>query len=85
MRYKTWFVAQEFSQIPGIEFNETYSPVVNTSVFFIFNSLVAHILHIMDITTNYLYSSLDSEIYTKFYKKFIYVRHIILDLKKTTL
>ena len=27
--YKVWLVAQEFSQIPGIDFNETFVPVTH--------------------------------------------------------
>ena len=28
-RYKVWLVAQGFSQIPGLDFNETYAPTIN--------------------------------------------------------
>ena len=29
IRYKAWLVAQGFSQRPGIEYDETYSPVMD--------------------------------------------------------
>ena len=28
-RYKAWLVAQGFSQIPGVDFNETFAPVTH--------------------------------------------------------
>ena len=68
MRYKARLVAQGFSQRPGIDFDETYSPVVDASTFRYLISLVAQEglkLHMMDVVTTYLYGSLDSDIYMK--------------------
>jgi len=67
-RYKARLVAQGFSQRPGIDFNETYSPVVDATTFRYLISLIAHEglnLHMMDVVTTYLYGSLDSDIYMK--------------------
>jgi len=67
-RYKARLVAQEFSQRPGIDFNETYSPVVDATTFRYLIILIAHEglnLHMMDVVTAYLYGSLDSDIYMK--------------------
>jgi hypothetical protein len=68
VRYKARLVAQGFTQRPGIDFDETYSPVVDASTFWYLISLVAHEglkLHMMDVVTAYLYGSLDSDIYMK--------------------
>ncbi|KAK2436707.1 putative mitochondrial protein [Trifolium repens] len=67
-RYKARLVAQGFSQRPGIDFNETYSPVVDATTFRYLISLVTHEglnLHMMDVVRAYLYGSLDSDIYMK--------------------
>lgn len=37
MRYKTLLVAQQFSQMSGIDFDETYSLVMSMIIFYIFN------------------------------------------------
>lgn len=42
VRYKAQLVTQGFSQRPVIDFDETYSPVVNASTFRYLISLVAH-------------------------------------------
>lgn len=68
MRYKAQLVAQGFSQRFGIDFDETYSPVIDASTFRYLISLVTHEgfnLHMMNVVTAYLYDSLDSEIYMK--------------------
>lgn len=67
-RYKARLVAQGFSQRPGIDFDETYSPVVDATTFRYLMSLIAHEglnLHMLDVVTAYLYGSLDSDIYMK--------------------
>jgi hypothetical protein len=68
MRYKVRLVAQGFTQRPGIDFNETYSPVMNGITFQYLLSLATQkclSLLLMDVVTTYLYGSLDLNIYMK--------------------
>jgi hypothetical protein len=66
VRYKVRLVTQGFTQRPDIDFNETYSPIMNRITFQYLISLVTqkHLsLQLMDDMTTYLYGSLDSDIY----------------------
>ncbi|KAI3740406.1 hypothetical protein L2E82_30835 [Cichorium intybus] len=68
VRYKARLVAQGFSQRPGIDYEETYSPVMYATTFRYLISLeVSKNLEmcLMDVVTAYLYGSLDSDIYMK--------------------
>jgi hypothetical protein len=68
VRYKARLVAQRFTQRPGINFNETYSPVMNGITFRYLISLTTQkrlSLQLMDVVTAYLYGSLDSDVYMK--------------------
>jgi hypothetical protein len=68
VRYKVRLVAQGFMQRPDIDFNETYSPVMNGITFRYHISLATQkclSLQLMDVMTAYLYGSLDSGIYMK--------------------
>ena len=68
VRYKARLVAQGFTQRPGVDFNETYSPVMSAITFRYLISLAVqnHLsLQLMDVVTAYLYGSLDSDIYMK--------------------
>jgi hypothetical protein len=68
MRYKARLVAQWFTQRSGIDFNETYSPVMNGITFRYLISLATQkrlSLQLMDVVTVYLYGSLDLDIYMK--------------------
>ena len=65
-RYKARLFAQGFTQRPDINFEETYSPVVDATTFRYLISLAVNQglnIHLMDVVTAYLYGSLDSEIY----------------------
>ena len=67
-RYKARLVAQGFSQRPGIDYEETYSPVVDATTFRYLISLAIREgldLRLMDVVTAYLYGSLDNDIYMK--------------------
>jgi len=73
VRYKARLVAQGFSQRPGIDFEETYSPVVDANIFRYLISLAVHEgldLRLMDVVAAYLYGSLDNNIYMKLPKGF---------------
>jgi hypothetical protein len=61
-------VAQGFTQRPSIDFNETYSAVMNGITFRYLISIAIQkylSLQLMDVVTIYLYGSLDSDIYLK--------------------
>ena len=68
VRYKVRLDAQGFSQRPGIDYEVTYSPVMDTITFryliglSVFNNLD---MYLMDVVTAYLYGSLDNDIYMK--------------------
>ena len=68
VRYKARLVAQGFSQRPGIDYEETYSPVMDATTFRYLISLAVSEnleMHLMDVVTAYLYGSLDSDIHMK--------------------
>ena len=68
VRYKARLVAQGFSQRPGIDFEETYSPVIDATTFRYLISLAVSEnleMRLMDVVTAYLYGSLDSDIHMK--------------------
>ncbi|KAJ9551943.1 hypothetical protein OSB04_015988 [Centaurea solstitialis] len=68
VRYKARLVAQGFSQRPEIDYEETYSPVVDATTFRYLISLVIQEgidMRLMDVVTAYLYGSLDTDIYMK--------------------
>ena len=68
VRYKVRLVAQGFSQRPGIDYEETYSPVVDATTFRYLISLAIHEklgMCLMDVVTAYLYGPLDCDIYMK--------------------
>ena len=68
VRYKARFVAQGFSQRPGIDYEETYFPVVDATTFRYLISLTIHEklgMCLMDVVTAYLYGPLDYDIYMK--------------------
>jgi hypothetical protein len=58
VRYKARLVAQGFTQRPGIDFNETYSPVMSAITFQYLISLVVQnrlSMQFMDVVTAYLW------------------------------
>ena len=68
IRYKTRLIAQGFSQRPGIDYEETYSPVMDAITLRYLISLTVSEgldMHLMDVVTTYLYGSIDTDIYMK--------------------
>ena len=68
IRYKARLVAQGFSQILGIDYEETYALVMDAITFRFFISLVAKEnldMRLIDVVTTYPYGSLDNDIYMK--------------------
>jgi Reverse transcriptase (RNA-dependent DNA polymerase) len=68
VRYKARLVAQCFTQIPRVDYEETYSPIVDaiTLRFLISLTITENVqMRLMDVVTAYLYGSLDNDIYMK--------------------
>ena len=66
--YKARLVAQGYSQQRGLDYDETFSPVVRTESVCALIALAAKnnmILHHLDVTTAFLNGTLDEEIYMK--------------------
>ncbi|GKE94065.1 retrovirus-related pol polyprotein from transposon TNT 1-94, partial [Tanacetum coccineum] len=72
-RYKARLVAQGFSQRPGIDYEETYSPIMDAITFRYLISLAVSRnleMRLMDVVTAYLYGSIDNDMYMKIPKGF---------------
>ena len=68
MRYKVRLVAQGFTQRPGIDFQFTYSPVMDSGTFrYLLGMAVQYSLdtQLLDVVTAYLYSPLDAQLYIR--------------------
>ena len=68
VRYKARPVAQGFSQRLGFDYDETYSPVVDTITFRYLVSIAVHEkldMRLMDVVTAYLYGNLENNIYMR--------------------
>jgi hypothetical protein len=88
VRFKARLVAKRFTQQEGIDFNETFSPVLTKDAFRIIMAVVAHYdteLHQMDVKTVFLNGDLDEEIYMKQPKGYIEPEneHIVCKLNKS--
>ena len=68
VRYKARLVAQGFSERPGIDFDQTYSLVMDSITFRYLISLAANKnldMQLTNVVTAYLYGSLEVHIYMK--------------------
>ena len=68
MRYKARLVAQGFSLRHGIDYEETYFPVIDATIFRYLIYLVVFEgldMQLMDVITTYLYGSIDTNVYMK--------------------
>lgn len=66
VRYKARLVARGFTQIPGRDYDLTYSPVMDITTYRYLIAFSLHhnlSMHQMDIVTAYLYGTLDNTIY----------------------
>ena len=76
-------MAQGFSQISGIDYEETYSPVMNAITFYFLISLAVSErldMRLMDVIIAYLYGSIDNDIYMKILKDLNCLKQIIQSL-----
>jgi hypothetical protein len=67
-KYKARLVAKDYSQVEGIDFGETFSPVAKlTSIRFLLSIVVAFDIELeqMDVKTTFLHGDLKEEIYMK--------------------
>lgn len=67
-KYKAHIVAQGFSQVPGVDFNETFSSVAKFTTLHMFLTLAATLdleIHQIDVIGAYLEGELDKDIYMK--------------------
>ena len=67
-RYKVWFIAQGFSQKPVINYEETYSLMMDTIIFRYLICLVVSKrldLRLMDVIIAYFYGFFYDDIYMK--------------------
>ncbi|MCO5599980.1 hypothetical protein L7F22_054087 [Adiantum nelumboides] len=65
-RYKAQLVARGFTQIPGMDYSKTFSPVLCITSFRVLIAIAAlfgFLLHQMDVRTNFLNGDLQEEIY----------------------
>ncbi|MCO5569460.1 hypothetical protein L7F22_023172 [Adiantum nelumboides] len=65
-RYKARLVARGFTQIPGMDYSETFSPVLRITSFRVLIAIAARfgfLLHQMDVRTVFLNGDLQEEIY----------------------
>ena len=68
IRYKVWLVVQDFSQKPGINYEEIFSSIMNVITYnFLISLAVPEELDmlLMNVITVYLYGSMDNDTYVK--------------------
>ena len=87
-RYKARLVAQGFSQKRGLDYDETFSPVVRMESVRTMIALAAKnnlLLHQMDVTTAFLNGTLEEEVYMKQPEGFATKgkKHLVCMLKKS--
>lgn len=67
-RYKARLCAQGFSQVPGLDYNETFAPVARFTTVRVFLAIAAardYELRHFDVSTAFLHGKLEEEVYMK--------------------
>ena len=85
-KYKARYVARGFSQIPGIDYYDTYAPTTRlTSVRMLMQISVQYdlIVHQMDVKTAYLNANIDADIFIEQPKGFEEGKNDICHLNKS--
>ena len=65
-RYKARLVARGFQQLPGLDFSETYSPVIKPStirIIFTLAALHAWPIHQVDVNNAFLHGTLNEQVF----------------------
>jgi transposase InsO family protein len=65
-KYKARYVARGFSQVPGLDYKETYAPTARPETIRLIFALTAQldcVLEQMDVKSAYLHSAIDEEVY----------------------
>lgn len=85
-RYKARLVAKGYSQIPGLDYNETFAPVVKSTSVRILLAIAAHhnlLVHQLDVKTTFLNGLLEEDIYISQPKGFMVDQDKVCKLLKT--
>eukprot|EP00253_Pinus_taeda_P034862 PITA_34862 len=67
-KYKAWLVAKGYSQVPGIDFGDIFSPIAKVTSIRLLLSVVATFdleVEQMDVKTKFLHEDVEEEIYMK--------------------
>ena len=78
-KHKVRFVARGFSQVEGIDYNETFAPVTRYSSIRSILPVSAQIgwqIHQMDVKTTFLNGEIEEEVYIEGFETFVHESHV---------